>query len=500
MYLSTLSALSQNYQTFIPDKEYYFIGKNTGNINAVFIDSVQIFSDTTFLFSYYTLRNPVDTLTHCYNPQGAPWIGPKVIVTSNGDNLFLNKQGDTILVKSNAILSDNWKMYKFTDGKYIEATVTTIDSMHFLGIYDTIKIITLIVRDQEGNKVESGLNDSKLILSKNNGLIQLPDFYYFPDYQPTDMLFYLSPDTLYCLAGVNNIYNNVRNITARDIFEFNVGDEFHTEYIHMPTGPYTHTKEYLIKKVINKIVSVNNDTITYYFAVCGRKEIKEPSAETEISYQNDTISETYVLTSQDYKMLSYFPDESFFNDEYYEFMDMSVSDNYNKRLIKFFPQVYYAYKYEACYVMEITIPAQPYRFYIEGCGGEYYIGNYDTDWGDHYKLVYFKKGDEIWGTPFDCSYLLTNNEISGSFLMDYSIFPNPADHIVFLRFKNELMQPYDFVLYDCLGRTVKRITINDRETNINVTKLKSSLYFYELRSRDMTKTATGKIVIKKSVD
>jgi hypothetical protein len=493
-----MPVLSQNYQTFQPETDYYVTGKNTGNINTVFIDSVQIVMDTTFLYNYYNLRNPVDTSELCYNPQGASWIGPKVIIASNGDNLFLNRFGDSILIKSQALISEWWKFFDYPNGNYIEARITSIDTMQLYGSYDSVKTISLTLFNQEGNKIESSLNNVRLMLSKNNGLIQLPDFYYFPDYPLDDPLFSLSPDTLYYLTGLFNSPAVTDNITGNEIFDFDVGDEFHTEYIHTPLGPYTQIKEFFIKKVLDKTVSANNDTITCVFSVCGRKEKKEPDSELEIEFQNDTISETYLLSSGKYKLLDYFPDESFFCPEtaHYEFMDMSVSNNYNKRPVKFFPQIGYQYIKDECFIMALTTPGQPYRFYIEGCGGEYYIGNYDTEWGDHYLPVYFKKGEETWGNPLDCDYLLGKNDLLSPSVPDYTLFPNPADRFVLLRFNDDLQQSYAFEVYDYSGRLLIKTIIKERETRINVSDLKSGFYLYKLSAHDNIKKAGGKLLIQ----
>ena len=493
-----LPAFGQDYQAFKPDWEYYFKGVSTGNINAVVLDSTRNFSDTVCLYNFFNLRNPVDSSVHCYNPFGASWIGLNMIITQNGDHFFFNRYGDTILLKSKSSLSDRWVMFRYPDGHYVEAKITSIDTFSFLGLTDTVKVITLMGKDQNGNDLESALNNKQILLSKKYGLIQGLDFYFFPGYQTDDPGFLINPDTVYCLAGITQLAQGIKNITARDVFEFNIGDEFHTEYIHTPVGPYTRTKEYLIKKVIDKVVSNNKDTVRYGVAVCGRKEVTETNGNTQVSLENDTVVEMHIFSEEDRQGLGYLPGESFYKSEagHYEYMNMSVSGDYNGRLIKSFPPVAYLLQDEDCYRMCLTTPGQPYRYYIKGCGGEYYVGNYDKEWGDHYQLVYFKKGDETWGTPFECDGLLNKNKPVTPDTWKYTVFPNPADHSFIVRFENEIMHPCDFILFDASGRKVKEVKITGRETKISVEDLCGGFYFYEVRSSDRSVRTAGKIVIK----
>ena len=248
--------IAQNYRAIKSDAEYYFLCNtcNYKDINGIRIDSVQPIANDTILLNFKTMRNPIFSDT-CGNLYGASWLGNKIILKSNGYNYFFNKYSDTIKINTLAHINDNWNFYKFPNKNYIEATIVNIDTTLFLNIIDSVKIIELQVKDSLGNNVSNNINNSTFTLSKNYGFVKMPDFYEFPydsipDVTSTSIegLQNYSPE--YYLIGKTNPNIGIVNITAENIFDYNVGDEFHTEKINTIFGPGT---KYIIL-TINKVI------------------------------------------------------------------------------------------------------------------------------------------------------------------------------------------------------------------------------------------------------
>jgi len=69
------------------------------------------------------------------------WIGKRVIIKDNGDNLNFNRENDTITIKTKATLNLSWTAYKLMDSIAIVARVTDYNTLSFLGQMDTVKTI-----------------------------------------------------------------------------------------------------------------------------------------------------------------------------------------------------------------------------------------------------------------------------------------------------------------------------------------------------------------------
>lgn len=75
----------------------------------------------------------------------------------------------------------------------------------------------------------------------------------------------------------------------------------------------------------------------------------------------------------------------------------------------------------------------------------------------------------------------------------FTIYPNPASGNVNIAVNN-LTEEAQVSVTDVLGKTVLSSTISDANTNLNVSSLKSGVYFITLQAQD--KSATKKVVIK----
>ncbi|MEE4255394.1 MAG: hypothetical protein V2I47_00005, partial [Bacteroidales bacterium] len=175
--------------------------------------------------------------------------------------------------------------------------------------------------------------------------------------------------------------------TWGEIYDYEVGDEFHYKELH-----YTH--DYWLFRDINKII-------------VGRDE----------SSGGDTI--TYTRFVKQYTIITSGPEG------YEEFYENRVV--YNANSLCFADSVYYTDDYNGRKIslLDYTIGQDVNSDeYVDGCGLAVYRRNYwDPAPNNHsIRLLYFKKGEEEWGTP---------NPVVGIPILkqqrnDIQIYPNPA--------------------------------------------------------------------------
>jgi len=180
--------------------------------------------------------------------QGGSWVGK--IITQVGDSLFLfdNINGNTITIRANGTIGDNWIFYRDTSTRYYLATITGMDTMTASGVIDSVKKILITAWDTSGMVVADPADSFEIILSKNNGFVKIFDLYTFPYHQPNavyvegldyylDQTVYYSPYGYYTsyYMGLNKhtqIFNRTSfsNPTIQALYDWNVGDVYQYSY------------------------------------------------------------------------------------------------------------------------------------------------------------------------------------------------------------------------------------------------------------------------------
>lgn len=229
--------------------------------------------------------------------------------------------------------------------------------------------------------------------------------------------------------------------TWAEIYDFEVGDEFH----FFEGGGAGGTGYYMITniEILDKYYSINNDTIHYYQYV---KTAFESSDEPWLHYD-------YYYESISYTNL----------DSYYFADSVSVGSMYNGRKLSW-------------ELISNTIYHQYYEYYVDGCGYAYrYWRQIDPPYQSEaeFELVYFKKGDEEWGTP---NIVVGLGEYDRG-VMEILIYPNPAsDNIHLSTSANVTIE--EVKIYSQIGNEVQ--TVFAEFNNVDVSKLSPGLYFVEV--------------------
>lgn len=479
---------AQNYQLIYPHQEKHFSYIDNANVSNVpiiqslRIDSIATAGNNTYYYNHQILSQTSYTGTCQMTINDSSWLGAQIIAKPNGDYLFFNRNLDSILIKTAANLNHTWVVYTFPNQDYIEASLVSIHDTNLFGTSDSIKTLVLLVKDNSNNNINHPFNHKEIKFSKNQGLV---DFYNMTNFPL---------DTNRCtLIGSSNPTMGIVNLTAAEIFDYNVGDELHIDdYYRSSSSPWEYDIVHLRRVILDKVVSNNQDTLTYSVQRCQNRYLNSsmtPSPDTTITV--DTITEVLVLSEQ--TRLNQLSNE--ICSDSLSYSTFLMHPQLNKRTKRVNAQYYRTGS--NCWSEYVGFFA-PYQDYIEGLGGGYYDNPYAFVGTDYYKLVYYNKGGTTWGTPLnmDCN---TNTFISKISKEEnpISIYPNPASNHTTITIQNFLpSESWYFELHDVTGKLVRFQKVQNNSFLLEKVNLSTGIYFYQIGNSRSSKSYTGKIVLE----
>ena len=489
---SASAVSAQDYKALKTDASYYFYDSSANHLIAVKIDSIAQSGDDILYFNFPQIRPNDDAF--CHIPDGASWLGDPVTEKPGGIFLFRTidsqsgNQTDTMVIKTQSSLNETWKFSNFAfSNDYIEAQITAIVNMTFLGLVDSVKIISLSRKDVSGLVVPDAINSEEIRLSKNYGLIRLPKFDDFNEYI-----------RFYEITGKTNPEIGNLNPDLATVYDFEVGDEIHTRYFSNWYNYATSTETWIIKRVTGKSTSPTNDWKAYKYDICFLKTIRtspEWIAENETGHQS--VMDTIFLNSAMAVEFAKQPNQTFI-DPASNWMLSTTAVLKLQRPAKFLNYNYpftHSDPSDSCWSMVLVDGAcDPY--YIKGLGGPYYDCPGNLFW--YYlveEVIYYKKGSETWGTPLDCDSLLQVGTEEYDIKEDINFYPNPATGKVTLTLPSTLKFPCELLLTDISGRVIDKFIIYSKTQLIDITDLRPGLYFARL-TNDNGSRFIGKIIKK----
>lgn len=483
------NAFSQDYQIFKSGYEFYY--KNpSGTLMPVKWNDVQITSDDTTFFSFISVR---DTFAFgfpsCIDTAGGSILGKKAVKTINNKVSFINYQNDSIFFFPYSAINDSWVLFKYSDSSYIEAKMTDLITDSIFHILDTIKVFDLQAKDALGNNIANPFNNKQITLAKNNGFVQLFDFYLFPN-----------DEQIYTLAGENWPVNGNYNIDLKLVYDFHPGDEYHEDFANVQYGQFgISTYKKTIKTCISRddYCCVNN--VNYVWLICKQTSVYSNVLGTLTStFQTDTVPDTINFSKLNYLRFNHIPTEFFTDSSNINLIPniLSSTSTYNGRTVKSLMNFKYFYM-NNCWSEPIADPG-PYSYdYVQGCGGPYYSSPMEflQDYTFN-NLVYYKKGSEVWGTPIaaDCNALSVEELIKN---IEISVYPNPANNQVSFSIEDYFgNKELKIEIYDYTGKNIYTIPIIKSLTSINTESLNSGIYFYRVSEKGKTLKSNKFLLIK----
>ena len=261
----------------------------------------------------------------------------------------------------------------------------------------------------------------------------------------TTLIFFIA--TVFLISSINGQEIS----TIGEIYDFEIGDEFHITGYHYVNygGPGTVTQWRQIDKIIGKFYSPYSDTLFYNTY---RRYTENEYPEPGWTYYDTIILEYYT----NLESLIYNGD-----------IDTVFSDSslYNGRLIN-------GAMYDDSYGL------LRHRF-VNGCGLFYYkyYNHYGFEEEFVNKIVYFNKNGEEWGNP-----ITITNTIQEEFnRFSITLYPNPTDGKVFINYEGEASKNYEIKIFDTQGRLVLHNIQNSNEIHhVNVSNLNAGIYILKL--------------------
>lgn len=472
---------SHDYQTVYSNRIALFENSEK-QIKALRIDSVKVGVDTVF-YPFATIQ---EVSRNCFSPYKASWLGEKVVVKPDGTNLFFNRDGDTITLKTRARINESWIAFQRGDDFRVKATVQSVGLDTFLGLTDSLKTISLTVIDKSGNELSHPLNSLQLKVSKNYGFVKTLNFYLLPDIEVHD-----TQEKFECLSlvGLTNPNAGVQNLTWFEAHDFQPGDELHV--LEETSDWIEHAGDRIGHAIINKAKykyldrTDYADSIIYRFARKQSIETEYPDS-TTLELFNDTLK-TVVLSYPDFDKL---PGEPIFDDIQ---PVISVHKMFHGSIISKNDPKFYEGFYSSdsiCWGMIVFDGCARSDTYFKGLGGPYYKCTYCcSQGGEERKLVYYKKGETEWGEKLvitDVPEVKTNNNLE--------FFPNPANN--FITISNPSNTPIEKIeLVDFSGKVVQTWRTNElRENKMNIQHIQPGIYL--LKATTEAGIKTGKLVVE----
>jgi hypothetical protein len=453
--------IAQDFQA-VNSSRIAFFKNQSGNVNCIRVDSVKFQVD-----SIYCLFSNIQQLDYdCYTPYGDSWMGKKIIVGNRDYDYFFNQNHDTIKIKKNAILYESWVAYELLDSIKIIAEVIKYHSTSFLGQVDSVKKIGFQVYDEFMSPVSHDLNNKSIILSNNYGLIKTLNFYLFPDYETEYLRNYQLEE--YDLIGLTNPTLGIQNLEWFDVHDFQVGDELHILYKESDYGPDTEYDYFKTKKTIHKYLERIDyiDSIIYFIE---RKQSKHVTLNDSNSF--DFVYDTIKSVIKPNELFNTLPGEPIISSSVYAY-NMTVGNHISKTEPSFASMLISQYN-DTCWSDCCADGCYPSYTYIKGLGGPYYeCSNAFSMGGMENELVYYKKGQVIWGTPLT---ITGDSEISIE--GDIEIYPNPTKETVWIKTITSIL-PYSIALLNLQGQILMTKEIDSELTCINVKKYTSTSGIY----------------------
>ncbi|MEI8046531.1 MAG: T9SS type A sorting domain-containing protein [Bacteroidota bacterium] len=446
-------ARGQNYQALTSSRVSFYQADHSSwnyqleeNILGIKTDSTVALPSGDSIFYFYRMMRDTGNLYFgdCILDTMAPcWMGSHAIIKPNGDNIFFNREGDTIRIKTQAGLGESW-VFQRRPGFFYRATLDSLIYSSLPGKEDSVKVISLQAFSNAGTPIPDWFNQKTIRLSKNHGFAVLYSFYDFP-------------------ADTNRYHSfDYEPLTIGSVYDFNVGDVFHFKFGSNLAGP----PQYKVITILTKWFSAGNDTIFYR-----QKEINyinalvwDPDPHVVSSTETDTVTVFYA--NPDSLLSAVLPHQkgcgSVWNVSYYTLF--AQPENLNNR-----PAMTFDYSsthmFDAglnCYKAAFE-PTYDYHSFTKGCGASYTYHEEPADLSGFYnKLVYYVKGTETWGDPYIFDAV---NEIPKEEVL-IEVFPNPFSNQIEIRLETKTHGRVSLCLYSLTGVLLQKMEDSFKQAGI----------------------------------
>ncbi len=229
--------LSAQFKAIHADKTVFFYSNvNTlSNFVPVKIENQKVVNGDTILSNYRILAYSAPGNLDCsVTNKGWAWTGKDIIQTKDHREIFTNSKGELIFFHANAAINDSWDFWSSND-RFFEATVTKKEletfKIHKDQVTDSVLTISISLKKKDDNSpLSHSFNGKEWKISKRYGFIKTYNLFNFPE-DVKELL----------LAGVEELNLGVKNLTEKDFFSFEIGDELHIREASI-SGDFSESK------------------------------------------------------------------------------------------------------------------------------------------------------------------------------------------------------------------------------------------------------------------
>lgn len=400
--------LAQDFKPFDASREGLFLNNEPYYSDLKYYVSlrfqeVQISGGDEKYFSYPSLRIPYNRTND--HPDHA-WYGSAIdINTVQGKAIFNFVTPDSIVrqipVFYQSNVGDKWS-FELIQGIQDTALVISASVWRWKGLTDSIRII-------EFTDHAFGSGSYRFVLSKNYGIIEMPNLQYLSSK--------IIPVTI---AGLITPRVGVQDYNTMQALRMETGDILHTKSLYQNFDVSSYLKQF-IKSECLEVISETDSSVVRKMHI---ESLEQNELNADWIYKNDTIIELYN-----------YPHILGFADEYQ--VEKQEHTMYFTNLLK----------YPQSTIIDVCSPWA----YVRGMDFFYDCGSF-LNWIEYYHLpVYVNNKDTTSGTALNFSEIL---ESKSTLFAEAKIYPLPATHYINVDFNNPL-QFIDFTLSDIFGRSLK---------------------------------------------
>lgn len=466
------------------EEEHVTIYSSTTNkiLKSIQVDSFQILNSDTLFFLKELIDR--DSMANVYNyhlncipefPTKSSIFGKRYLKTHDS-LVLLNIWGDSLYFDNNSNMGYSWRLLSSDFNYYL--TVDSLATMNLNGGVDSVKYLKIEKKDTLGNQVHYAYSGNRILISKRYGFLSQIDWREFP------MNTVISNDT------ISRKFVNTQ-LLRREMYDYSVGDEYQisTKYLgsSISRDPrFFDRKNLTSSRILSKRYSTSTDTVfytmetkTYY-----EKALNIPSFPNyTISYDTINSIDTIHLRidSLNKKAVPSLTDYPYFRNDSNIGETTLRNYQYNGRLHLSLKSDPYSRIRDTLNNLCWRLNPSYYSSYYHAIKGvcvysEYHDYNLFSQVVELKNIVYFKKGNEVWGRK----RLMVNIKevpLKEKFL----ISPNPTyGQITIPQVENlNLIQ-----LYNMQGQLVSSIRPqSNTPTSLHIEGA-PGMYFVQLQSKD----------------
>jgi hypothetical protein len=503
--LLAFPVFGQNYRTVLTDSEVYFDFKENGygflNIDVSFnpksisrvivTDSFQIINSDTVIYQQFnqefeiTKQTVYDSSSQMYvdcdfyNVSDTGFLGYKTILKADGTDVYFNRFNDSIFIQTQANVNDSWIFYQSGSNVYYEATVTNIANENFLGISDNVKTITLQAKDSLGNNISSPYDTLELKISENYGLVKGFNLFRFPEGVTFDNRFAFTNHYYNAINILGHSKDNlgIKNLTAADIYDYDIGDEYHwlysnSDYSSSGFSGYS-SRTYNLITINDKYFSADGDTVYYdvYLRKLGTFYSQINPVNTTYSYNTIYIGDTtinyYIGENDALNTYSLHKDNQA---AWIQAAWIQTADGTKKRAL------HQEWSINDCY-QEGEIRSGGSSTFHKGIGHTWTFAGVSIP-TERMQLLYYDKSGNTWGTPVNIYNLFTvSTEPTIKEDFNLKVFPNPTNKLLNFQF-TEPIDNAEIRIYSSIGQLMTNQNIRNTDVQFEVSDWSSGVYFY----------------------